>query len=33
MQSAGHIVVLLLNRPMRPAKNVIAIGQDLPTAT
>jgi hypothetical protein len=33
MPSTRHIVKVLLNRPMRPAKNVIAIGQGLTTAT
>jgi hypothetical protein len=33
MPSADQIIMVLPNRPMRPAKNVIAIGQGLTTAT
>ncbi|MBC9883171.1 hypothetical protein G8O24_38425 [Bradyrhizobium sp. INPA01-394B] len=33
MQPAGHIAMVLLNRPMRALKNIIAIGQSLAAAT
>jgi hypothetical protein len=33
MQSAGHVIKVFLNRPIWPAKNDIAIGQVLATAT
>jgi len=33
MQSAGHIIMILLNRPIRAVKNIIAIGQGLMAAT